>query len=80
MTKPKDTAEDFDAFDCSSALPSKVDVRIRGDHPHTGKVGWIPMQNGKPETVNMFGLLMVKVEFPDGTGCFAEQRHLARID
>jgi len=80
MTKPKHATEDFDAFDCSSTLPSRVDVRIRGDHPHTGKLGWIPMQNGEPETVNMFGRLMVKVEFPDGTGCFAEQRHLARID
>jgi hypothetical protein len=66
--------------DSSPTTVSKVDVFLRGDHPHSGKAGWIPMRNGEPETINMLGRLMVKIEFPDGTGCYAEQRHLARID
>lgn len=59
---------------------TKVDVRLRGDHPHSGKYGWIPLKNGQPETVNMFGNLMVKIEFSDGTGCFSEQRHIELIE
>lgn len=58
----------------------KVTVRVRGDHPHTGKIGWIPIRAGIPETVNMFGNLMIRVEFPDCTGCYAEQRHLELLE
>jgi hypothetical protein len=68
----------FDATVCSTAIKhSKVDVRVIGDHPHSGKSGWIPLRNGEPETINMFGRLMAKIEFPDGTGCYAEMRHFS---
>lgn len=78
MTKPETTDEGFDSSVCSTATThSKVDVRIIGDHPHVGKSGWLPLRNGEPETVNMFGRLMVKIEFPDGSGCFAELRHFS---
>ncbi len=62
------------------SIKTKVDVRIIGDHPHTGRVGWVPINNGDPETINMFGRLMVRVNFLDGTGCFVEQRHLAKAN
>lgn len=78
MNKPNDVTGCFDASNCSTAITqSKVDVRIIGDHPHTGKCGWIPLRNGEPETINMFGRLMAKIQFPDGTGCYAEMRHFS---
>lgn len=78
MNKPKDAGGCFDASHCSTAITfSKVDVRVIGDHPHTGKSGWIPLRNGEPEVVNMFGRLMAKIEFPDGTACYAEMRHFS---
>lgn len=61
-------------------VKTKQDVVLRGNHPHSGKYGWIPLNAGVPETINLFGNLMVKIEFPDGTGCYAEQRHLAMIE
>lgn len=78
MSKPNDSADGSNASHCSTAVThSKVDVRIIGDHPHTGKCGWIPLRNGEPETINMFGRLMAKIEFPEGTGCYAEMRHFS---
>lgn len=80
MDSQKQPIEHSGSSDCSTAIThSKVDVLLRGDHPHSGKVGWIPLQNGEPETINMLGRLMAKVEFPDGSGCYAELRHLSRI-
>ena len=58
---------------------TKVDVLIRGDHPHGGKVGWITLVNNEPETMSLLGRLMVKIEFPDGSGCYSELKHLTRI-
>lgn len=58
---------------------SRVPVVLRGDHPYSGKEGWIPMTDGVPETVNMFGNGMVRVNFDDGTGCYAEQHHVQTV-
>lgn len=58
---------------------SMIPVVIYGNHPHTGKTGWIPLNNGVPETINMFGRGMVRVQFHDGTGCYAEQHHIQTI-
>ena len=80
MDSEKRPIEHSGSSDCSPAVThSKVDVLLRGDHPHSGKVGWIPLRNGEPETINMLGRLMAKIEFPDGSGCYAELRHLSRI-
>lgn len=58
---------------------SMIPVVICGSHPHSGRNGWIPLTNGIPETINMFGHGMVRVEFHDGTGCYAEQHHVQTI-
>lgn len=58
---------------------SNIPVVIRGDHPHRDRAGWIPMTNGEAETINLFGRGMVRVEFHDGTGCFAELHNLGSL-
>jgi hypothetical protein len=73
MTKPKDTAEDFDAFDCSS---SSIDVLIIDGPEHVGRAGSVRMVNGEPFDVKFFGKRLIKVDFSDGTAFMAEPEHL----
>ncbi len=50
-----------------------IAVEIVGKHPHAGKRG---QTTGK--LIRVLGVLMAEVQFPDGSACFAEQRHIAR--
>ncbi len=52
---------------------TRIEVEIIGDHPHSGKRGYT---TGK--LIRVLGVLMAEVQFPDGSACFAEQRHIAR--
>ena len=56
-----------------------VAVQIRGDHPHTGRFGFIHVVDGMPEHINLFGKGMVKVTFENGDGCFAELHNVAKV-
>ena len=76
MKKPSQKNSNLCDLDSSSSVTKKIDVRIRGDHPHRGRIGWIAITHGYAFTINVFGVGMVKVNFADGTACFAEQRHL----
>lgn len=58
----------------------KVSVRIRGDHPHSGKLGSILVVDGQCETINMFGTGMVKIIFKDDSACYAELKHIEMIE
>lgn len=40
MTKPKDTAEDFDAFDCSSSSPQECQHEYDGSYWIKYGLGW----------------------------------------
>ena len=76
MEKPNHNFSSFRGRDSTSSVTTKIDVRIRGDHPHRGKIGWIAITHGHAFAISLFGVGMVKVDFADGTACFAEQRHL----
>ena len=57
-----------------------VPVEVIGKHPHAGRRGTIPCQNGRMEAISVLGATMFKVEFePDGRypeACFAERPNL----
>lgn len=57
----------------------RIPVRLIGDHPHTGKRGYLLSKDGQIETLNVLGTHMIKVYLLDDhtDACYAQFNRIA---
>lgn len=65
----------------SPPLP-RIRVCIMGDHPWNENFGWIEPKDGGYETIMVLGAppTMYKINLDNGESCFAERKHIKRIE
>lgn len=58
-------------------MNEKIRVRLTGGHPHSGRIGHVETRNGMvTQTSFGGGDPMVKVEFDDGSACYAAAKFI----
>jgi len=60
--------------------PQPIRVVIIGDHPWADNFGWIEPSPEGVATISVMGTPMVKVRLDRGEECYAEKKHLRKIE